>query len=115
MVQGPEGANYNFGSKQMLKVEDILWEYVETGEIQRLMIRAPRGWGGSADYSGGIAIVILSDWSKRRSTETIIQELRKKLGQLAGVEPYSIVCGRASAVVAVNLSNLSSVDPTSKS
>ena len=22
--------------------------YVETGEIQRLMIRAPRGWGGSA-------------------------------------------------------------------
>jgi multidrug efflux pump len=90
LINGPEGAAYDFTKEQMLKVEDILMPYVEAGEFERVLIRAPRGFGGN-DFSGGFAIVVLKDWAERRSAWTIMGEVRGKLAQIPGVRAFPIM------------------------
>jgi multidrug efflux pump len=58
---------------------------VESGEISRLMIRAPRSFGSFESFNGGVAIVALSDWSERRNGFAIMDEIRVKLSDLPGV------------------------------
>jgi multidrug efflux pump len=91
IVNGPEGASFDFISKQMLLVEDILMPYVESGEARRALIRAPRGFGGGGDYSGGFAIMTLNDWSERRSAFRILGEVRSKLSKISGVRAIPIM------------------------
>jgi multidrug efflux pump len=85
MVNGPEGATYDYMEEYMAEIEKRLLPYVETGEISRLMVRAPRGFGGVESYNGGIAIVALSDWSERRNGFVIMDEIKAKLSDLPGV------------------------------
>lgn len=90
-VNGPQGASYEYIKDYMNEIEDRLMPLVESGDIKRLLIRAPRGWGSSADFSGGMAIIVLEDWSTRRPATVIMGDIRKRLSDLAGVRTFPII------------------------
>jgi multidrug efflux pump len=85
MVNGPEGATYDYMEEYMEEIEKRLMPYVDAGEISRLMVRAPRSFGTYESFNGGIAIVALTDWSKRRNGFVIMEEIRNKLSDLPGI------------------------------
>jgi multidrug efflux pump len=85
IVNGPEGASYEYMEEYMAEIEKRLMPYVKAGEISRLMIRAPRSFGTYESFNTGIAIVALNDWGKRRSAFIIMDEIRAKLSNLPGV------------------------------
>ena len=91
MVNGPEGASYEYIEAYMNEVEQRLMPLVDSGEIKRLLIRAPRGWGGSANFSNGMAIIVFNDWGQRRPAKEIINDVRARLADLAGVRAFPVM------------------------
>ena len=91
MVNGPQGASYEYIESYMNEVENRLMPLVDTGDIKRLLIRAPRGFGRAADFSNGMAIVVLEDWGKRRPVKEVIADINKRLADLAGVQAFPVM------------------------
>ncbi|MBT1445554.1 efflux RND transporter permease subunit [Shewanella sp. JM162201] len=91
MVNGPQGASYEYIEKYMNEIENRLMPLVDSGDIKRLLIRAPRGFGRSADFSNGMAIIVLEDWGQRRSAFVIMNDIRARLADLAGVQAFPVM------------------------
>ena len=91
LVNGPEGASYEYIEKYMNEVERRLMPLVDKGEVKRLLVRAPRGFGNIAVYNTGIAILVLDEWGSRRSAWEIMNEIRKTLGDLPGVRAFPVM------------------------
>ncbi len=91
LVNGPEGASYNYTEEYMTEIEKRLMPYVDSGEVSRLLIRAPRSFGTLSSFNDGLAIVVLEDWSTRRSAFVIMKEIAGKLSDLPGVRAFPIM------------------------
>lgn len=90
MARAPEGTNFVDMRAKMQKVEGILEPYLESGEIQRVMVRVPGSFGASEDFSSGFAMVMMEDWSKRKRTGAEIQaEINGKLRQIPGIQAFT--------------------------
>ncbi|MBM9514769.1 efflux RND transporter permease subunit [Desulfogranum marinum] len=90
-VTGPEGASFAYMEEYMNEIEQRMMKYVEAGEINRVLIRAPRGFGTIENFNGGFVIAILNDWSKRRSAFEIMAEIRQNMSDLPGVRAFPIM------------------------
>ena len=90
-VTGPEGASYAYMQDYMNEIETRLMPYVDSGEVSRLLLRAPGGFGNIASFNSGRVTVVLEDWSKRRSAWIIMDEVRKSLADLPGVRTSAIM------------------------
>lgn len=90
-VNGPEGASFDYIKDYMNYLESELMSYVEGGEIDRLLVRAPRSFGNIASFNDGIIINVLSDWSKRRNGFLIMNEIRQKYGNIPGVRVFPVM------------------------
>lgn len=90
-VRGPQGASYQYTVKYMDEIERRLMPYTESGEIKRLIVRAP-GFGGNA-FNQGFVIVVLEDWAERRPAKEMISEVNKKLSELPGVRAFALMRG----------------------
>lgn len=87
LMNGPEGASYENNAANMAKIEERLMPYAESGELSRVLVRVP-GWGGS----GGVAIVGMADWDKRkRSTWEVIGEISGKMQEVTDVRAFAIM------------------------
>ncbi|MBT8121131.1 MAG: efflux RND transporter permease subunit, partial [Gammaproteobacteria bacterium] len=91
MVTGPEGANYEYISNYMTEIEQRMMPLVESGEISRLLVRAPRAFGNFEIFNTGIVINVLDDWSKRRSAWDIMDDVRMRLNDLPGVRAFPVM------------------------
>ncbi|MEJ2619043.1 MAG: efflux RND transporter permease subunit [Candidatus Thiodiazotropha sp.] len=91
LVNGPEGASYDYMKTYMDEIERRMMPYVESGEITRLLVRAPRTFSNFAIFNGGIVINVLNDWDARRSAWEIMAELRNKLSDLPGVKAFPVM------------------------
>jgi multidrug efflux pump len=91
MVKGPEGASYDYMKEYMDEIERRLMPYVESGEITRLLVRAPSVFSSFAIFNGGIVINVLNDWEARRSAWVIMDEIRNKLSDLPGVRAFPVM------------------------
>ncbi|MBF8224398.1 efflux RND transporter permease subunit [Halomonas sp. 328] len=91
LVNGPEGATYDYMLDYMDEIEARLMPMVEEGELERLVVRAPRGFGNIENFNGGFAIVSLTDWSQRRSAWEILADVRAELATLPGVTAVPIM------------------------
>ncbi|MCA1798467.1 MAG: efflux RND transporter permease subunit [Xanthomonadaceae bacterium] len=85
IVSAPEGASFEYTDRYMRQVEEVLMQYVESGEARRVLTRVPAGWGG-----GGVntarALVMLADWEIReRSAEELADEVRLQVQDFPGV------------------------------
>jgi len=84
---GPEGASFDYMTEQAAEIEDVMMEYVESGELRRILVVAP-GWGGSG-YNSGIVIGSMVHWDDRRDGGEIIGEINGRFGQLTGVRAFA--------------------------
>lgn len=84
MVNGPEGASYSYMEEYMDEIERRMMDYVEAGEITRLMVRAPRSFGNPENFNNGMIIAVMNDWSLRRNAFVVMDEISKKI-DLPGV------------------------------
>ncbi len=91
IVNAPEGASYAFTKEYMEEIERRLMPYTESGEVERLLVRAPRSFGTSEVFNNGIVIVVLADWAERRSAPEIMGEVNAKLADLPGVRGFAIM------------------------
>lgn len=89
-VRGPQGASYSYMERYMDEIERRLLPYTETGEVNRLLLRAP-GFGGGDTFNQGVVIVVLSDWGQRRPAQTIINEVNVALSDLPGIQAFAIM------------------------
>lgn len=87
-VTGPEGATYAYMKDYMDEAERRLKPYLESGEFQSLMIRAPRGFGNLSSFNNGFIIAVLADWGERRPAPVIMEEVRQKLSDMSGVRAF---------------------------
>ena len=90
-VRGPEGATYDYMVPYMDEIERRLMPYVEAGEVQRLMVRTPGGFGGVPQFNSGVVIVVLSPFDQRRSGQVIVNEVRQVLADLPGVFAFPVM------------------------
>ena len=95
MVDGPEGAGFDYTVTQMQQVEKaVLGQIGDGGSIDRANSRVPRGWGGSEEMHTGQVIVFMKDWGDRdASTEDVVANLRSELAKLPGVQARAQVPG----------------------
>ncbi|MBD3820713.1 MAG: efflux RND transporter permease subunit [Thiotrichales bacterium] len=91
MVKGPEGATFDYMQSYMAEIEKRLMPLVNNGEAKRLLVRAPRSFSNSEIFNSGFVIVVLNDWSERRSGFEIMKEVRKKLSDLTGVKAIPVM------------------------
>ncbi|MCD8525838.1 MAG: efflux RND transporter permease subunit [Alphaproteobacteria bacterium] len=91
MVNGPEGASFEYTKEYMDEIERRLMSYVESGEVIRLIMRAPRGFGNTEDFSGGMVIAVLAPWGERRPGFDIMNEVQQKLADLPGVRAFPVM------------------------
>ncbi|GAB3515451.1 efflux RND transporter permease subunit [Pseudoxanthomonas daejeonensis] len=95
MVDGPEGAGFDYTVGQMQQVEEIVLSKVGADQpIQRANSRVPRGWGGGEDMHTGQVIVFLQDWHEREATtDEVVNSLRAQFAKLPGVQVRANVPG----------------------
>ncbi|WP_202844140.1 efflux RND transporter permease subunit [Luteimonas saliphila] len=95
MVDGPEGAGFDYTVSQMQQVERIVLGQVGEGKpIERANSRVPRGWGGSEEMHTGQVIVFLEDWGIRKeTTDEVVADLRARFAALPGVQARANVPG----------------------
>ena len=91
LVNGPPGATYDYMLDYMDEIEARLLPMVEAGEIERVVVRAPRGWGNIENFNSGFVIVNLADWGSRRSAWAIMDQIRQTLGDLPGVRAFPVM------------------------
>ena len=91
MVNGPEGASHDYMRDYMARIEERLMPLVESGEITRLLVRSPRAFGSTEIYNTGIVITVLDDWGKRRSGWDIMDDVRRRLSDLPGVQAVPVM------------------------
>ena len=91
MVTGPEGASHGYMRDYMEKIEQRVMPLVEAGEVTRLLVRSPRAFSNTSIYNTGIAILVLEDWGKRRSGWAIMDDVKKRLADLPGVQAFPVM------------------------
>jgi multidrug efflux pump len=78
-IEAPEGSSFNYMDAYARQLEDILGKEMETGDIERMLIRVP-GQGGSdlrtGDVNSARGIVIMKPWHERgRSTMDVSRKI----------------------------------------
>ncbi|MBA2492208.1 MAG: efflux RND transporter permease subunit [Gammaproteobacteria bacterium] len=80
MMSAPEGASFEYSSRQLKKIEAAFMQRLGEGEIQRVIARIPGYGGGSDAVNSGVVQVSLTPWEEReRSAETIAGEIGREL------------------------------------
>ncbi|QJD58647.1 efflux RND transporter permease subunit [Pseudomonas sp. gcc21] len=91
IVNGPEGATYEYMREYMDEIESRMMEFVEAGEVSRLLVRAPRSFGAATSFNSGMAIVVLEEWGERRPGSEIMADVQKRLSDLPGVRAFPVM------------------------
>ena len=91
IVNGPPGATYDYMQDYMDEIEARLLPMRDNGEIERILVRAPMGWGAIENFNSGMVIVNLSDWSERRPAWPIMNEVRQRLADLPGISAFPVM------------------------
>ncbi|WP_235039807.1 efflux RND transporter permease subunit [Vreelandella profundi] len=91
LVNGPEGATFSYMMDYMDEIEARLAPMVASGELERVVVRAPRGYGNIENFNSGFIIVNMADWGSRRSAWEIMAEVRQTLSRLPGVQAFPVM------------------------
>ena len=82
VLESPEGNTYENTVTQMLEVEKKLLEFNQNKEAKRILLRVPRSFSGTENFSDGIGIIVLEHWDKRRKIWEIIEEIKQKTANI---------------------------------
>ena len=76
VMESPEGSTFENTVKQMLKLEDKLIDFNKNNEAKRILLRVPRSFSGTENFSDGLGIIVLNHWDERRDIWEIIKEFK---------------------------------------
>ncbi len=95
MIDGPEGAGFDYTVGQVQQVEQIVNRFVGPDQpIVRANPRVPGGWGNSEEMHTGRISVFLQPWRQRHEATTdVASDLQKQLNGLGGVRVRTQVGG----------------------
>ncbi len=83
-----EGAGFDYTREQSERIEAMLMEYVEAGELDNIIVRIP-GFGGSG-YASGVVFGTLTPWADRkRGGPEIVGEINERLGDIPGLRAFA--------------------------
>ncbi|MGM0702247.1 MAG: efflux RND transporter permease subunit [Pseudomonadota bacterium] len=91
LVNGPPGATYDYMLDYMDEIETRLLSMTDEGDIEKVVVRAPRGWGNIENFNSGFVIVNLADWAERRDAWSIMDDVRQQLADLPGVRAFPVM------------------------
>ena len=77
IMESPEGSTYENTVNQMLLLEKKLMKLNKNNEANRILLRVPRSFSGTENFSDGIGIVVLNHWDNRRSIWEIMEEIKE--------------------------------------
>jgi multidrug efflux pump len=90
MINGPEGASFEYMKPYVEEIEARLLPMVQNGEIERISVRAPGGFGpGGSSFNSGSIQVVLTDWGHRRKATEIVNDINRQLGDIPGVRAFA--------------------------
>jgi multidrug efflux pump len=91
MITGPEGASFDYMVPYVEQIEDRLIPLIERGEIERISVRAPGGFGpqGGNAFNSASVSVSLSEWGHRRDGFEIVNEINRMLSDMPGVRAFA--------------------------
>lgn len=94
-LQAPEGASFEYTSDYGQRLEEIAMREMQSGDIRRVTLRVPGGWGGGTGAVNSARVIItLVDWSERdRSAQEIASTLQRELVTLPGVRAIALTPG----------------------
>lgn len=90
-LKGPEGSSYEYMMEHVNLVEQRLMPFAESGEFQRLLMRAPGSFGSTATYNDARGTIVLADWGDRKPIDDYIAEVRKRTADITGVKVSTVV------------------------
>ena len=76
VMESPEGSTFENTVNQMLKLEEKLMDLNENNEAKRILLRVPRSFSGTENFSDGLGIIVLNHWDERRKIWEIIKDFR---------------------------------------
>ena len=76
VMESPEGSTFENTVNQMLKLEEKLIDLNENNEAKRILLRVPRSFSGTENFSDGLGIIVLNHWDERRKIWEIIKDFR---------------------------------------
>lgn len=91
LVGGPEGATFRYMLDYMNEIEQRLEPLIESGDLERVVVRTPRGFGNIENFNSGFVIVNMAPWDQRRGAQQVMGEVRRLLGGLPGVRAFPIM------------------------
>lgn len=91
LVDGPEGSSFEYTKEYMDIIEERLLAFVDAGEIDLAIVRAPRGFGNLSSFNDGFVIAVLAPWESRRSAWEIMDDVRSRLADLSGVRAFPVM------------------------
>ncbi len=77
VMESPEGSTYENTVEQMLKLEKELLEFNKNNEAKRILLRVPRSFSGTENFSDGLGIIVLNHWDERRNIWEIISDFKE--------------------------------------
>jgi multidrug efflux pump len=85
-ISAPEGTGFDAMDRYMLDAQGKLLQLTEEGSVRAVIQRTPGGFGTSDDFNSGTFIVFLKPWEEREeTTQEVVQEVNKLLGQMPAV------------------------------
>lgn len=90
IMRAPEGSSYEYSLRNMREIEKELMPLYENGEASRILVRTPNSFGDPNSFNGGIAIIVLEDYSQRRPISEIMGESAGKVQRLPGVRAFPV-------------------------
>jgi multidrug efflux pump len=89
LLEGPEGATFEYTDRQAAEMESILMREVEDGPVMRFLTRVPGSWGSISEVNSVRAIVLLDPWGERKETaQAFASRLRAQLATIPGVRAF---------------------------
>ena len=90
-VNAPEGSSLDYTNSMVKKVEDVLGEYVDKGEIKTVFaIVAPGFSGEPGNVNSAFIFASLTPWEDRRHQREIVREIFPKLISMPGAMIFTI-------------------------
>ncbi len=85
-LTAPEGTGYAEMDRYMVDAQNRLMPLAREGAVRAMIQRTPGGFGASDDFNSGSFTIFLKPWEDREATtQDVVAEVNKTLGQLTAV------------------------------
>jgi multidrug efflux pump len=85
-VTAPEGTGFAQMDSYMTDAQEKFMPMLNEGTVRTIVTRTPGGFGASDDFNSGTFVIFLRPWEERtKTTQQVVQELNKKLGQMPAI------------------------------